>query len=57
MKLLFIMTFTFFQSDYVCDENSCDYKSKYVPRTRDEICTQCESGTLKKEVRIFYQSS
>jgi len=24
-----------------------------MPRTSDETCIQCESGTLKKEVRIL----
>lgn len=36
---------------YVCDDGLCDYKSKYVPRACDQICTQCVSGTMRKEVR------
>lgn len=39
----------FYKSFYVCDESTCDYKSKYLPHTNNEMCLQCESGTLKKE--------
>ncbi|XP_022162761.1 DNA polymerase alpha catalytic subunit [Myzus persicae] len=45
-------TIKFYKSQYVCDENTCDYKTKYIPRTSDEVCIQCESGTLKKEYSV-----
>uniref|UniRef100_A0A2S2QB52 DNA polymerase n=1 Tax=Sipha flava TaxID=143950 RepID=A0A2S2QB52_9HEMI len=42
-------TIKFYKSEYVCDDSTCDNKSKYIPRMSDEICSQCESGTLRKE--------